>query len=185
MYDEDEPSDAELEKREAERLINASEVTIAGIPAEALETILRAAVERAIGWKAREQAKELLDKMIREAAAEAVATASTEFVQKRVAAILDGPIQEYDRWGDQKGSSKTLKSMVMEQLAAETKPDRYNHDPGGTIVTKAVHAKVGEILNSNDFKTIVEEAKKKFRSSVDNLIVEKLRETLKSALGLR
>lgn len=97
-----------------------------------------------------------------------------------VAEVLSGPIQRTDVWGEPKGETTSVKSMVLDEVQKwMTLPtrDSYHGNPNMADSLKKI---IDEILRS-EMKSTIDEAKRKVHEEVLKLAVEGAVEALAKA----
>lgn len=109
-----------------------------------------------------------------------------EVSRQKVEALIDKTLAEgwktTNRYGEEDGKVETIKERIAAVLEKKEKA-RYDAPEKG-IVDRIIEQTVASHLDK-EFKVVVEEAKERFKESVDKVVTVKLTETLKSALGLR
>lgn len=135
-------------------------------------------ISRMVAESIREDLDSKLQKMVEKEIGKAIHAVT----EKKLGAALDKIIA--DGWdqtsclGERTGKKITIGGLVLEKIQGK---DGYDKS---TLVDRIVATKFDSALKT-ELQPIVEEAKKKFRASIDNIMQTKLQAVLKESLGLK
>lgn len=124
----------------------------------------------------------VIDEALKELVEEKAAAHIESVLSERVAKLLDEGFVTYDRWGSKSAEVKQIPAMVEEAITARVQHG-YGEKPV-TVVEKVVKDLVDGYLRGEGAKAM-KGACDRIKTGVDDAVVGKLRDTLKSALGLR
>lgn len=184
MSEYDEPSEpTEAEEREhsmSQAVKSAPGITITGLTAEAVEIIVREAIENNYGLADRAQryAEQQADKQIKNL----ISDEAKLLVTARINKILDEGWVKHDHFGNKAGELITVHSILAKELSQKSS-DRYG-EPEYTMIQRLAKKAASEVIDKA-FAAELAEAKAAFRAQVDELLKGKLATSLKEALGLK
>jgi len=179
-----EPNPEEEEQYHEERVAKESSgVTITGLSEEAVQSAIRGVLESQYNLCDRYERMlvERLDKKVGEISA----ASAREAVGAAVERVLDQGIPEFDSYTGKEKSRTTISQMIEKELMAKFRDSYETRGSAGLTILEVMIKKKIDALFDKEFNVIVAEAKKKFSAQVDSVVMAKLAETLKGALGLR
>lgn len=180
-YDEPpEPTDEELEEADMEQAVrNAPTVRIEGLTAEAVQVILREAIES--NYRLREKADaeitKAIDRAVDRALKESIPRLADEHLRPRIAEMVEKGWPITNDYGEQKGT-KGFQQILREALFQK---DSYSGQGYAFKVfreelDKALKGPLGEDLKK---------AQQMVREALDGDIMSRLRAAFKDGLGLK
>ncbi len=139
------------------------------------------------GQQLDERVESLLAEKIGDELTESLRATLHERVAKMANEAIDAGLQKTDEWGNPTGPPVNLRSLVADYFTQSIRDpsNRYNNrnDTKQPLVAWMIRDLLKEQM-SKQLKVEMDRATKEVRGAVDNMVKERLSETLRDALGI-
>ena len=143
-----------------------------------------AAVAEMLVEQNREGINERVKSLVEQKVQTEVDRISEDLIRREVLRVLEEGWTETTTWGEKTGKRFTVRQRIEGVLFAKKQEGSYPNQYETTLVDRIVREVTTAALHK-ELKAEIEDAQKRFRAAVDDVIKSKLVETLKGALGLR